>query len=115
MIKKLFTLNCLLVLTFSLHAAEKTIATIASPNGAIKFQAIDDSGQLKFAVTSRGQPVIQESPMQFSLDGIDLTSGARFGEEKNYSLHETYPWRGVHSIAGNFCNGALILCKHGET
>src|SRR6185312_5354278 len=87
---------------------------VTSPNGAVQFQLFHD-GPLKFAVTLNGKPVIEKSPLQFSVDGVDLTSDVQPGELRAYKLKEIYPWRGVHSVASNYCNGATLALKHGAT
>src|SRR5881397_3356899 len=99
-------LLCLLTLT----TAAQTRLT--SPNGAIEFKLTLRQGRLTYAIASRGKAVIEPSPMQFTLDAVDLTREVQIGQIEPYRIQETYPWRGVHSYASNDCNGATILLKN---
>jgi len=87
-------------------------AKILSPDGSIQFQVLLQEGRLKFALTFRNKPVIEESPMVITVDGVNISEGIELDRVDRYEVKETYPWRGVHSEARNFCNGAAISLKH---
>ncbi|HWD94394.1 MAG TPA: glycoside hydrolase family 97 catalytic domain-containing protein [Verrucomicrobiae bacterium] len=96
--------------------ASRALATedtqVASPDGTIHFR-VTFKGGLGYAVNFKNETVIEPSRLVFSLDGKDLTSSPAVGEVKTYHIDETYPWRGVHSVASNHCNGATIALKSG--
>jgi len=71
-----------------------------------------DPGPLKFEVKLGEKVVIESSPMHFMLDGVDLADQVRVKKLDSYAFAETYPWRGVHSIATNHCNGSIFEVQH---
>src|SRR5437899_2418186 len=98
------------VLAGELYAG--SAARVLSPDGAVALKLWNESGRLRFAVTFKDQPVIESSPLSFTLDGIDLAEGAELGTAKSFEVKETYPWRGVHSQAINHCHGLSIPVTH---
>ena len=85
---------------------------VVSPSGSVQFKILPQEGRLQFAVTLRNKPVLETSPMRFTLDGVDLAEGANLGRVATYRVSETYPWYGAHARATNHCNGATIAVKH---
>src|SRR5262249_13848681 len=68
--------------------------------------------RLHFEVMFKNKPVIERSPLRFTLDGVDLTEGVELGKAATYRVNETYPWLGGHSQGTNHCNGAKFPVKH---
>jgi alpha-glucosidase len=103
----------------SLVAANDSFASnemsLGSPNRAVQLKVSLNDGHLTYAVISKSQPVIETSPMHFTMDGKDLSEGIALGSMAPYEVHEVYPWRGGHSQATNHCNGATISIKHGQS
>ena len=85
---------------------------IESPDQHVQFKAFQRDARLTFEVAFRNKAVIEASPLTVMLDGVDLADSVEFGEAKRYVQRETYPWRGIHSTATNYCNGATIPLKH---
>jgi len=83
-------------------------AEFRSPNGEIRFNLSVEGDQLQYGVALGSNTIIEQSPFAFSVDGIDLTRGAKLGKAESYEINEKYPWRGVHSTALNACRGAKI-------
>jgi alpha-glucosidase len=79
-----------------------------SPDGKVEFKIFTTNGQLNYAVSFMGKPVIETSPMNMLVDGSNLSSSVRLGEVENYKINEQYATRGVHSMARNNCNGTRI-------
>jgi alpha-glucosidase len=90
-------------------------AQVLSPNGAVRFRVLRDEGRLHCAVSLRNQPVLETSPLHFTLNGVDLAEGVEVGTPVPYEVHETYPWYGAHARATNQCSGARIPVKHGKS
>lgn len=88
---------------------------IPSPDGSVQFKFFVNQGKLSYSISSRNKSVIESSPMEFTLDGVDLTQGAELGRLQPYDIDETYPWRGVHSVASNHCNGIRIELLHSQS
>lgn len=88
---------------------------VRSPSGLVQFQLFAQENRLKFALTFRGQSVIETSPLRFTVDDGDLADSAEIVGTDTYLLNETYPWRGVHSQAVNHCRGLAIALKHGKS
>ena len=94
-------------------AAAETV--ISSPDGNVQFKLLLRESRLKFAVSFSDKAVIETSPIVFTVDGADLAEGVETGQVDRYQVSETYPWRGVHSQAGNHCQGAKISLKHAKS
>jgi alpha-glucosidase len=105
-------------LLFSLSLAHSTLGadetSVVSPDGNVRFQLALKEGRLTYAVRFRNQPVIEASPMGISVDGVELASGTVIEKVETYRVHETYPWRGVHSRAVSDSNGARIVLRHAQ-
>jgi alpha-glucosidase len=95
--------------TFAFSATE---TEVTSPDGSIQFH-VTFNGGIGYNVSLKNNFVIGPSRMVFSLNGTDLSSNVMAGEFKTYRINETYPWRGVHSVAVNNCNGVVIPLKAG--
>jgi len=91
--------------------AETEVRTL-SPDGSVQFSILLHDGRLKYAVTFRNKPVIETSPMEITVDGVNLAEGVEANKVDSYEVKETYPWRGVHCQAVNHCKGAKIWLKH---
>ena len=91
-------------------AAGKT--QVLSPDGSVQFSLFLHETGLNYAVTFRNKPVIEASALRILVDGTELTEGSEIGEVAGYEVNDTYPWRGVHSVATNRCRGATISLKH---
>ncbi|HEY7090377.1 MAG TPA: glycoside hydrolase family 97 N-terminal domain-containing protein [Tepidisphaeraceae bacterium] len=86
---------------------------LASPDGNINFVLQMDPPRPRFSVALKNAPVLEPSPIFFTLDGVDLADGAQLaGAVERYDINETYPYRGVHSTAVNRCNGIKIPLRH---
>jgi alpha-glucosidase len=83
-----------------------------SPDGSVHLQIVVQDGRLKYAVTFKGRPVIESSPLAISLDGTDITEGLELGDGKPVQVNEKFPWRGVHSQAVNQYNGVTVPVRH---
>jgi alpha-glucosidase len=113
------TILCLVLLPVSCARLDppsgQTSATVLSPDGRVAFRLWSDGSRLWHAVKFNNKPVLDSSPLIVSMDGIALTDAVEWGATKRYKTNETYPWRGIHSIASNHCNGATIAFRHGES
>lgn len=87
------------------------VPTLKSPNGKITFQWQVNDGQLYFDAVKNGVPVIEKSPVVFSIDGKEITGKCSLSEPKYYNINETYATRGAHSQAVNRANGMTIGVK----
>ena len=102
----------LLILSGAECACAKEVA-VTSPNGFVKFRLVQrDAVSLGFEVRFRDRPVLETSPLGFSVDGVELTVGATVGKVETYELVEKYPWHGGHAEATNRCRGARIGIEH---
>jgi alpha-glucosidase len=85
---------------------------VKSPDGRIQFSLLPNAERLTFTVSLDGVPVLEPSPLVMKLDGYDLSSGVIFDTMETFTLRETYPWYGAHSIATNEYNGVRISLIH---
>ena len=81
---------------------------LRSPSGEVRFTLTADGGQLQYAVEFGSKAVIKKSPVNLSVDGLDLAREVKLSKAETYEINEKYPWRGVHSTAVNHCRGAKI-------
>jgi len=106
-------------LALLLHLATANLALadsgIPSPDGSVQFKFFVEHGKLSYAISSHNKPIIERSPMEFALDGANLTEGIDLGHMQPYDINETYLWRGVHSVATNHCNGIKIELLNQKT
>ncbi|MBI5384300.1 MAG: glycoside hydrolase family 97 catalytic domain-containing protein [Verrucomicrobia bacterium] len=103
--------GCQVFLLATDQAAAATETQVLSPDASVHFKLVAGDGRLAYAVSFRGQPVIEPSPLRFTVDGTALTEGVEFGEAKRSEVDEVYPWRGVHARATNRCRVAVIPIK----
>lgn len=89
--------------------------SVRSPDGQISFRLSPGKKDLLFTVFSGNTPVIESSPLRFSLDAMPLTSDSKITGIRRYRIREKYPWRGAHSLAVNECNGAAVQIEKGTT
>ena len=86
--------------------------SVSSPDGKIVFKIFLEGKQLSFAVLMNGQQIIETSPAIFTIDGKDISRDVVLGKSEPFSVNETYPWNGLHSLAVNRCNGSVISLSH---
>ena len=99
----------------SLIYPERQDRTFVSPGGNIRFDLISDQESLGYQVLFNGRAVIEPSITGIIIDGVNLSARIERGHVSHYRIRETYPVRGVHSVANNHCNGARINLTHGES
>jgi len=86
---------------------------VKSPDGKVLAKVfVDQGGQLSFNISRQGAAIIESSPMGVKVNGVDLGNGINIGRPKQESVNKSYPWRGVHSIAVNHYNEAIIPVVH---
>ncbi|MGY0040813.1 glycoside hydrolase family 97 N-terminal domain-containing protein [Pedobacter sp. NJ-S-72] len=87
--------------------AEKPI-TISSPDGKIKLLLQQKNGSITYSINFNKKPVIESSRLGMVIDGKVFGDHAKPGKIEKYTINEKYPYRGIHSMAVNQCNGAKI-------
>ncbi len=97
----------------SISAAAET--QVASPDGAVRCNVTPGGERLTFAITFRGKPVIESSPLLMTLNGVEITAAARLGKVEVYRVDESYTTRGIHAGAVNHCNGTRMSFEHSES
>ncbi len=58
------------------------IESIYSPDSNVQFKFLLHESRLKYAVTHRSKPVIEESPIGITVDEVNLTEGVEVGDVK---------------------------------
>ena len=81
----------------------------------MEFRLAQPESRLTYAITFKNKPVIEASPLGALFDAVDLTDGVEVGAIKRYRVKETYPWRGVHTLATNHFNGAALSLTHAKS
>src|ERR1700749_3293144 len=96
---------CFLALAFQLHAQPQTVT---SPDKHISFKLSVEGRQLTYAVAFNGHPVIDESPMGITVDSAEINQVTGLNLLSKGAINESFAWRGVHSVAKNYCNDAVF-------
>jgi Glycosyl-hydrolase 97 N-terminal/Glycoside hydrolase 97/Glycosyl-hydrolase 97 C-terminal, oligomerisation len=89
--------------------SEAAPVMVASPNNQVRFNAdVNPAGHLVYTVSFKGSTVIEESPLGITVEGVDLGAAVTLGPVTRSTVNETYPWRGVKSVAVNHFKGAIL-------
>ena len=94
-------------LLFSVQQVAAQIVSIKSPDNKIVLNIKSDNGQLLFNVKKGETTVLEDSPMAFSSDEKKFII-AHLHSPEYYKVDETYPIRGIHSLAINKANGMKV-------
>jgi alpha-glucosidase len=106
-LKKIFCSFIVLISTAILLDAADGVSVL-SPDGKIAIKVFLTGKQLSFSVQMEGREIIVPSSTIFTIDSLDLTNNVAFGRAKSFSINESYPWNGLHSLSINRCNGSVI-------
>ena len=106
-------LGWLAVAAASQPARPSTAHEVRSPDDGVVFRiARSPAGQITWATSVRGLPVIEPSALGILLNDVDLGRGAMLDRVERYRVDETYPWRGARSQAVNRANGMRVRVTH---
>ncbi|WP_297069383.1 glycoside hydrolase family 97 protein [uncultured Duncaniella sp.] len=103
--KQILTFFALLPTVFSALSGS---LSVKSPDGMIEYYWSDDDGHLCFEAFKSGKQAIVKSPVNFILDGRNVTDDCSVISSSTYSINETYPTRGLHTSAVNNANGVRM-------
>ena len=81
---------------------------IVSPDRHLSIEVSPGSERLSWRVNAGATPVIEASDLGISVDGRDLGEGALIGSRKDYTISDSFPWRGAVSEVRFRANGARI-------
>lgn len=95
-----------------LGASLASAQSVTSPDGNVQCTISVAGGRLSYAVSFKGSPVIDTSPLGATVNGVDLGGGVQVGTTTTYAADETFPWRGVHAVAINRYNGRRYPVTH---
>src|SRR5690348_6263578 len=109
--KTCFISFVLLLASLKIFAADTTV--VNSPDGNITFRLFQKNKQLFFSVSLLNQPVVAQSPMDFSVNGTSLTKNNTIQRIDHYNRNKSYPVYGAHSTAVNLFNGIRVLLSSG--
>ena len=84
---------------------------LKSPNGDLTIQVEIEDNQLFYSVTHAKGQLLESSRMGVIVDSKDLGTGVTLGKESEYTVNESYPWRGNKSQVTNHCNGKRVEVK----
>jgi alpha-glucosidase len=93
------------------------LASVSSPNDRlqVRVERDGDDGHVALTAEFSGKPVLLPSRVGVSVVGLDLGDGSKAGEAREYSVDESYPWRGVKSFARNRAHGLILPMRHVST
>ena len=88
-------------------------AVVQSPDGEISlWVGTVDSGRLAYRLERDGQTVIGQSALGVTVDGVRLGQGVSLGQPERWTVDQSYPWRGVHSVARHHFRGMRVPVRH---
>ena len=88
---------------------------IVSPDRHLSIEVSRGSERLSWSVNAGATPVIEASDLGISVDGRDLGEGALIRSRKDYTISDSFPWRGAVSEVRFRANGARISVSHPAT
>ncbi len=91
---------------------EERPINVTSPNGNVTFELLRDPKELTYRVALKRQPVLTNSNVGITVDGVELTRDVKINRVDTYRVREKYPVLGVHSEAVNHANGAKVSVTH---
>ncbi len=98
----------------SVPALAADILQIKSPDGQLRFRLYSQDQQLFFTLHLNSIPIIGSSPLQYTLDGKEITRGAVTGKPQLTTVNERFPIMGPHAEAVNQYNGVIIPIQSGS-
>jgi alpha-glucosidase len=96
-------------------ARAATETKVVSPDGSVQLKVFLRESRMHYTVSFKNRPVLEEAPLVFSVDGVELTDGTELGEVSSTEIKDSYPWRGVHSKALNHCKAVSVGLKHAKS
>ncbi len=81
---------------------------INSPDAAIQLFVNNQNGKLGYSVKYNKKIIIEPSPLGILFNGKLIGENAITGKIQQQKVNEVYAFRGVHSMASNKYNGAII-------
>lgn len=98
----IFFLAC----TSQLYA--QNVQMVYSPDKHISFTLIIKDHQPLYTIAFNNHTVIDASPLGLMIDSIATGNISAVKLKSQKAINESYAWRGVHNVAKNYCNDALI-------
>src|SRR6266705_2327086 len=89
--------------------------TVASPNDKVQFHLVNNQSKLLYRIALNNREVIEPSQLSIILDGVDLSHDVTIAGIERFAFRDSYPARGVHSLAVNNCRGARISITHASS
>ncbi len=101
-------------LLLSVMVAQAAESKVKSPDGKV-VATFADGERLTYAVQFRGQTTVENSALGVTVDDKDLGQNTAFSRKPEFStVKETYPTRGVHTVAVNHYRVAVMPLRSGD-
>ncbi|MGH9880845.1 MAG: glycoside hydrolase family 97 N-terminal domain-containing protein, partial [Pyrinomonadaceae bacterium] len=85
---------------------------VSSPGRGVQFHLLPVQDQLTYRITLRQQPVLENSQLGITVDGVELTRNVEIRRVQTYRIREKYAMLGAHAEAVNHANGARVSLYH---
>lgn len=105
---------CLLLVgyVFPFNAFSMNSATVISPDKNIIFNLFLKEGGLYFNIKAAGNVIIENSPLDFTVNTSSILNGVSIFRSTPYHINETYPWYGSHNSIVNQANGLKVELRN---
>ena len=107
-LKSNFIFFLFFLIGYGLHAQNTQSTIIYSPDKLIAMQVMIKDSRIYYTIDYRHHPVIQSSLMELKINNQITGNATGIKSVVKTVINETYPYRGVHSRAVNYCNFAVI-------
>jgi alpha-glucosidase len=81
----------------------------------VQFQLDYSIHSLRYRIRFNDLNVIEDSTLGIILDSVDLSEKITVGRRRPYRIRENYSWRGNHSKATDYSNGAKFSIRHSKS
>ena len=85
---------------------------ITSPANNLSVVVTAETGQLRWKVAAKSNPIIEYSPIGIMIDGNDLGQNAVLNAAVEYRIDDSFPWRGSKAEIKYRANGVRFSVAH---
>jgi len=89
--------------------------TLASPDGKIRLIVKSANGNLSYSIEFNKAQILESSHLGLTVNGKAIGENSSITKIVTYSKNESYPYRGVHSLALNKFKGAKLSIRSGQS
>ena len=109
--RSIFVTLILFLAIYTASASPVDTVLVTSPDQHMQFRLFQHNDQLRFSVTYKNIPIVNNSPLVMLLNDSVIQGRIQTSASIRYQLNEHYPWLGAHGTATNHCSGIKVLLQ----